>query len=54
MNCSPIFIELCGPLIIFNAISMATMQSENCLSCFKDSKMQVAFRHSTDVEKFLQ
>jgi len=54
MNISPVFIELCGPLIIFNAMSMATIESENCLSSFKDSKRPIAFKHSIDVVKSLQ
>jgi len=54
MNSSPVFIQLCGPLIIFNAMSMATIESENCLSSFKDSKMLIAFKHSIDVVKSLQ
>jgi len=54
MNISPVFIELCGPLIIFNAMSMATIESENCLSSFKVSKRLIAFKHSIDVVKSLQ
>lgn len=53
-NCSPVFIEYCGPLIIFNAKSIATIQSENCRSCFKDSKSLTAFKHSIDVVKSLK
>lgn len=45
--------ELWGPLIIFKATSMATTQSENCLSCFNDSKIPTAFKHSIDVVKSL-
>lgn len=53
INCSPVLIEFCDPLIIFSATSMATIQSENCLSCFKDSKKPIAFKHSTDTVKSL-
>lgn len=54
INISPVFIELCGSLIIFNAMSMATIESENCLSSFKDSKRLIAFKHSIEVVKSLK